>query len=40
MQLYDKIEIRRILEQRIVYGMYPEIIETKDTNNLKMLADS
>jgi len=40
--LYSDLEIDRILEQRIVFGMYPEIVlgESRPDQNLKSLAQS
>lgn len=40
--VYSDIEIERVLEQRIIYGMYPEIIQTgaEAGNRLKSLAQS
>lgn len=40
--VYSDIEIERVLEQRIIYGMYPEIIQigAEAGNRLKSLAQS
>ncbi|MFC2139359.1 ATP-binding protein [Bacteroidota bacterium] len=40
--VYGKLETNRLLEERLIYGMYPEIIVTKDDkkNLLKSLTQS
>ncbi|MFH1878263.1 MAG: ATP-binding protein [Candidatus Omnitrophota bacterium] len=38
--VYNNMEIDRILESRMIYGMYPDIIKTNDITLLKSLADS
>ncbi len=37
---YSSLELQRILENRMIYGMYPEIIMNQDAELLKELADS
>jgi hypothetical protein len=37
---YSKEEINRILEYRMIFGMYPDIVENNNSEELKMLADS
>ena len=42
-QEYSNIELNRMLENRIIYGMYPEVLNSDREdiiNNLKSLADS
>lgn len=41
-QKYSKLELRRLLEKRIIFGMYPEIVEKPDEGSvlLKSLAGS
>lgn len=42
LSVYNEIEIKRLLEQFVVYGMYPEIVISKENRdiNLRMLAKS
>ncbi len=40
LQLYSKIEFKRLLELRIIYGMYPSIVDSNNVSELKLLADS
>ncbi|MDP3981398.1 MAG: ATP-binding protein [Chlamydiota bacterium] len=39
-QIYETNEISRLLERRIIYGMYPEVVIKEDSNILAQLADS
>ncbi|MDP8299593.1 MAG: ATP-binding protein [Candidatus Tantalella remota] len=39
-RLYAPNEITRLLERRIIYGMYPEVVIKEDPNVLAQLADS
>jgi hypothetical protein len=39
-QLYQKYELQRIIEQRMIYGMYPEVVLKNDENILSLLADN
>ncbi len=38
--LYSKTEIERLLERRIIYGMYPEVVLKEDPDLIGQLADS
>ncbi|MCP4653050.1 MAG: ATP-binding protein [Candidatus Omnitrophica bacterium] len=38
--LYQKHELERIVEQRMVYGMYPEVVLSQEKEILLQLADS
>jgi len=40
LQLHNKVELKRLLETRIIYGMYPDIIRNNNISELKLLADS
>lgn len=39
-QLYSDLELDRILEKRIIFGMYPEIVNTNSKENLKSITRS
>jgi len=41
-QQYSKLELRRLLDQRMIFGMYPEVVENADEveNTVKNLARS
>lgn len=39
-QVYPKIELQRLIESRMIYGMYPEVVFNPDKNLLVNLADS
>lgn len=39
-RIYDQNELKRLLERRIIYGMYPEVVLGGDKNILGQLADS
>ena len=39
-QIYSDLEINRILEKRIIFGMYPEIVNTNDKEILKNITRS
>ena len=38
LSVYSQLEIKRILEYRILYGMYPEIIKSNDLRLLKQIS--
>lgn len=39
-QMYEPREVSRLLESRMIYGMYPEVVMSEDRNILGQLADS
>ncbi len=39
-QMYDDHELPRLLDQRMVYGMYPDVVRNNDKAILQQLADS
>ena len=38
--LYKKYELSRLIEERMIFGMYPEVVLTKDKEMLLQLADN
>ena len=39
-QIYSELELNRILEKRMIFGMYPEIVDTNSKEILKSIAKS
>ncbi len=37
-QLYDRVDLFRIIEARMIYGMYPSLIDTNDGQYLKQIT--